>query len=131
MQKNDLFRTGDTIVRVLALREDAVLLLDCIKLTMPTWVALPEIQDWTPCGEEDLQKEAGIHPTDAGLPINDTPGLRAYSLIWTIPRFVRMLSGMQQNRTTFRSRPSVGFSVGILPSNRFRHWLRWNRRKGL
>lgn len=39
MQKNDLFRSNDTIYRVIEVGVGRVLVIDCIKLTMPTWVA--------------------------------------------------------------------------------------------
>lgn len=39
MQKNDLFRDNGTIYRVIEVGGGKVLVIDCIKLTMPTWVA--------------------------------------------------------------------------------------------
>lgn len=39
MQKNDLFRDNGTIYRVIEIGVGRVLVIDCIKLTMPTWVA--------------------------------------------------------------------------------------------
>jgi len=39
MQKNDLFKYNGTIYRVVEVGVGRVLVIDCIKLTMPTWVA--------------------------------------------------------------------------------------------
>ena len=39
MQRNDLFRDNGTIYRVIEIGVGRVLVIDCIKLTMPTWVA--------------------------------------------------------------------------------------------
>ncbi len=42
MQKNDLFQLNDTIYRVLEISVGKVLVIDCIRLTMPTWIPLRE-----------------------------------------------------------------------------------------
>ena len=39
MQRNDLFKYNGTIYRVIEVGVGKVLVIDCIKLTMPTWVA--------------------------------------------------------------------------------------------
>ena len=39
MQKNDLFKYNGTIYRVVEVDVGKMLVIDCIKLTMPTWVA--------------------------------------------------------------------------------------------
>ena len=39
MQRNDLVRYGSTIYRVIEVGGGRILVIDCIKLTMPTWVA--------------------------------------------------------------------------------------------
>lgn len=56
MKKNDLFRNGETIVRVLAIEGDRLLLIDCIRLTMPRWETTAAIVDYTPCEEQELSK---------------------------------------------------------------------------
>lgn len=56
MKKNDLFRNGETIVRVLAVEGDRLLLIDCIRLTMPKWETIASIVDCTPCEERELSK---------------------------------------------------------------------------
>lgn len=37
MQKFDLYFKDDSIVRVLEVREDKALMIDCIRRTMPQW----------------------------------------------------------------------------------------------
>ena len=57
MKKNDLFRNGETIVRVLAVEGDRVLLIDCRKLTMPKWEPTATMMDYTPCEEQELSRD--------------------------------------------------------------------------
>lgn len=38
MKKFDLLRKDDRIIRVLEMKPDRVLVIDCIKRTMPVWV---------------------------------------------------------------------------------------------
>lgn len=40
MQKNDLFRLNGTIYRVVEVGTDKALVVDCIRLTMPTWISI-------------------------------------------------------------------------------------------
>ena len=56
MKKNDLFRNGETIVRILAIEGDRLLLIDCIRLTMPKWETTASIVDYTPCEEQELSR---------------------------------------------------------------------------
>ena len=43
MEKNQLIKWNGVIYRVLAVEEDSILLIDCIKKTMPRWYGLAEI----------------------------------------------------------------------------------------
>ena len=38
MKKHDLLQSGDSIIRVLDVRDDRILVIDCLKQTMPVWV---------------------------------------------------------------------------------------------
>ena len=40
MKKYDLFRFGDSIIRVLDIQDDRLLVIDCINRKMPVWVEL-------------------------------------------------------------------------------------------
>lgn len=51
MQKNDLYKSGDGLVRVLAIDGDRVLLIDCVKPAMPRWASANSLKGWERCGE--------------------------------------------------------------------------------
>ena len=52
MKKYELLRSGDSIIRVLEVREDKVLVIDCIKQTMPVWVDLSKFDSKEECSKE-------------------------------------------------------------------------------
>lgn len=54
MEKNQLIKWDGVIYRVLAVENDAVLLIDCIKKTMPKWFGLDEISGYEECSEGEL-----------------------------------------------------------------------------
>ena len=43
MKKYDLIRSGDSIIRVLDMQDDRVLVIDCIKHSMPVWVGVESL----------------------------------------------------------------------------------------
>ena len=47
MKKNDLFKKDDKILRMLELKDDKVLVIDCVKRTMPKWVEVSTLSDFT------------------------------------------------------------------------------------
>lgn len=64
MKKHDLLRSGNTIIRVLEIQADRVLVIDCIKRTMPTWVNMVALEFCSECTCEELSKATGIIPSD-------------------------------------------------------------------
>ena len=52
-QKNQLLQNGQIIIRVLAI-EGNVLIVDCLKRTMPRWVSTEDLQNFEPCDESVL-----------------------------------------------------------------------------
>lgn len=54
MQKNSLLKNGSVIVRVLHLEKDRLLIIDCIKRTMPKWVPISELEGYVVCAEDVL-----------------------------------------------------------------------------
>lgn len=58
LQINDLIRFDGSIFRVLAIDEQSVLVVDCIKRQMPSWVTAPS--GYIPCAEEELLSETGV-----------------------------------------------------------------------
>jgi len=57
MEKNQLIKLDGVIYRVLAVEEQNVLLIDCIKRTMPKWYGLDEVSGHEICPEEELGEE--------------------------------------------------------------------------
>ena len=60
MKKYDLLRSGDSIIRVLELQGDRVLIIDCIKRTMPVWVEVVALESYSECTNDDLSEVTGI-----------------------------------------------------------------------
>ena len=59
MQKNDLMRYGDQIIRILVVREDTALMIDCLRKSMPKWMEFSELENYAPCTEEEMLAVAG------------------------------------------------------------------------
>ena len=62
MKKYDLLRSGDSIVRVLEIQSDRVLVIDCIKVTMPIWVEPIVLETYSEYTSNELSKVTGIRP---------------------------------------------------------------------
>ena len=60
MKKYDLLRSGDSIIRVLELQGDRVLIIDCIKRTMPVWIGLDALESYSECVSGELSEVTGI-----------------------------------------------------------------------
>lgn len=54
MKKNELLKSGNQIIRVLGFRNNEVLVIDCVKVTMPQWIACAEIESYEVCSENEL-----------------------------------------------------------------------------
>lgn len=52
--KNKIYRKDNEILRVLAVKDDTVLAIDCVKRTMPTWLVTAAISDFIECSEIEL-----------------------------------------------------------------------------
>lgn len=66
MQKNDLYKHCDTIIRILACDGENVLIIDCTKLTVPKYIAAKDLKLYSVCSSEDLYQKTGVVP----LPID-------------------------------------------------------------
>lgn len=64
MQKNELYHNNNSIVRVLEIKNNAVLVIDCISKTMPQWIGVSFFEDWTKCSDETLHEITGIELQD-------------------------------------------------------------------
>lgn len=54
MEKNQLIKQHGIIYRILALEEEEILLIDCIKREMPKWYKLDEVGGYEICSEDEL-----------------------------------------------------------------------------
>ena len=59
MKKHDLLKADTTIIRVLDIQPDKVLMIDCIKRTMPVWVNPSELESYSVCSIEALNEAMG------------------------------------------------------------------------
>ena len=64
MQKNELYRNNNSIIRVLEIKNNAVLVIDCISKTMPQWIGVSFFEYWTKCSDEILHEITGIELQD-------------------------------------------------------------------
>ena len=59
MEKNQLLKNHGCIYRVLAVEEDSVFMIDCLKKTMPNWYDIDEVRGYEDCTEEELLEVTG------------------------------------------------------------------------
>ena len=45
MKKNDLLKCGDSIVRILEVKDGSVLIVDCVHKSMPKWILFVTAED--------------------------------------------------------------------------------------
>lgn len=67
MKKNSLLKYEGGIIRILDIRSESVLIIDCIKRTMPKWISRELLVNYQIITEEELQQHTKIH-----LPNEDT-----------------------------------------------------------
>ena len=67
MQKHDLIRLNKTILRILAVHENKVLVMDCLKRNMPQWVDIASIAGSESCTELELSEEANMELVELEL----------------------------------------------------------------
>ena len=60
MEKYDLLRSGGRIIRVLEVQGDRVLVIDCIKRTMPVWVGMDGLESYSECTSGELSETTEI-----------------------------------------------------------------------
>lgn len=59
MEKNQLIKNNGIIYRILAIEEESVLMIDCIRKTMPDWHDMGEVSRYEDCTEEELLEVTG------------------------------------------------------------------------
>ncbi len=60
MQRNELIKIKDNFLRILDTREDVVLVIDCLKRTMPKWVTPAALVGYESCTEKELLTAADM-----------------------------------------------------------------------
>lgn len=64
MKKHDLLKDGNNTIRVLEVKLDKILMIDCIKRTMPVWVASSTLDSFAQCTGEVLNDATNFTVTD-------------------------------------------------------------------
>ena len=64
MKKYDLLRSGDKIIRILEIQGDRVLVIDCIKRSMPVWMEKIELESYAVTTSGELSEVTGVAPVD-------------------------------------------------------------------
>ena len=59
MEKNQLIKVNGVIYRVLTIEEDSILMIDCIRKTMPNWYDIDEVRGYEDCTEKELLEVTG------------------------------------------------------------------------
>ena len=83
MQKNELYFKDDSIVCVLALKEDYVLIIDCVRRKMPHWENISFFVGWQQCAQENLYRFTNIviPEIDSLLPESRKKAYERYTMI--------------------------------------------------
>lgn len=90
MQKNDLYFKDDLIIRVLDVKEDRALMIDCIRRTMPQRKDIASLTGWEKCSEEKLYEIADVDllELDSLCPENRKVAYERYTMIAPILRLL-------------------------------------------
>ena len=59
MKKNELLKCGNSIIRILEIKADSALIVDCIHKAMPQWIQQSELTSYAPCTEQELTSATG------------------------------------------------------------------------
>lgn len=90
MQKNDLYFKDDSIIRVLVEKEDRVLVIDCVRRTMPFWENVSFYVGWEQCSHEKLYEITNIEmpEIDSMRPENRKTAYERFTMIAPILRLL-------------------------------------------
>lgn len=64
MKNNYLLKNDDSIIRILDQQDDNVLIIDCIKRTMPVWINKTDIKSFRSCSDKELLNETNFEVND-------------------------------------------------------------------
>ena len=90
MKTNELLRYNGSIIRVLALRDNKALIIDCLKRHMPSWVSAAPLEECERTDISELCSAAGIRlrSLDSLLPADRKTCREKYSIIAPVLPFV-------------------------------------------
>lgn len=90
MQKNELYFKDDDIIRVLDVKEDKALVIDCIRRTMPQWKDIVSLTGWDQCSQATLYEIADVDlpELDSLCPESRKVAYERYTLIAPILRLL-------------------------------------------
>lgn len=54
MKKFDLLKNEDSIIRILDIKDDEILIIDCIRKSMPVWIERKVVDEYTSCNFNEL-----------------------------------------------------------------------------
>lgn len=109
MKKNSLFRKDNQIIRVLEVHTGRAFVIDCIKRTMPKWMEMDVLSEYTEITEQELQTFTNmVLPDIDALDSKDKRFMyEHYTLIAGILPFV----SEEDQRSSLIARASVKYEV--------------------
>ena len=86
MKNNELFRAQGTIYRILEISETRILVIDCVKQTMPVWMDTDTMTETETVTEDELCEMTDIKLPDPEtmLPIDKSIAHRRFTMISNI-----------------------------------------------
>lgn len=90
MKKNSIVKKDDCYLRILSLRDNEALAIDCISKTMPKWYLLSEFEYFQEVSEQELFKNLNINLQDIETlsPENKRVAYEKYTLIAAVLPFI-------------------------------------------
>lgn len=90
MLKNELYINGDSIVRILDIRDEKVLVIDCVRRIMPQWIEISSLVEWQQCSQETLYVITNIEVSeiDSLCPESRKKAYERYTMIAPILRLL-------------------------------------------
>lgn len=90
MLKNELYINGDSIVRILDIRDEKVLVIDCVRRIMPQWIEISSLVEWQQCSQETLYVITNIEvpEIDSLCPESRKKAYERYTMIAPILRLL-------------------------------------------
>lgn len=90
MQKNELYIKDDVIIRILTVKEDNALVIDCVRRVMPRWETISFFNGWQQCAEETLYRLTNVEvpEIDSLCPESRKKAYERYTMIAPILRLL-------------------------------------------